>query len=128
MFSLFVEVFERLAAELGMLFQVIVGAIGNALELAPAHGEQILDVDASLRIVGQLVRFMPSLANVFFLYSVALIPLKALIDPLSMPFFIRPRHTKIFDLHLLELAGAESKVSGRNFVAKGLADLGNTKR
>ena len=39
LFSLLVEVFQRLAAELGMLLEVVVGSIGDALELAPTHGK-----------------------------------------------------------------------------------------
>src|SRR5262249_3651689 len=122
----FVEILKRFAAKLGVLFEIIVGAIGDSLKLAPAHWEKILDVDASFGIVGELVRFMLSLANVFFSYAVALIPCKTLLDPLLMPCFIRARHTEKFDLHLLELTGAEGKIARRDLISKRLPDLGDS--
>src|SRR5215510_12238725 len=126
--GLFVEILEGLAAELGVLFEIIVRAIGDSLELAPAHGEKILDIDASFGIVGQFVRFMLALSNVLRSYAVALVPLKALVHPLSMPFFIRPRHTEKLDLHLLELTGAERKIAGRDLISERFTDLGDSER
>src|SRR5215475_5918057 len=126
--GLFVEILKRLAAKLGVLFEIIVGAIGDSLKLAPAHGEKILDVDASFGIVGQFVRFMLALPNVLRSYAVALVPCKALHDPLLMPCFVRPRHTEKLDLHLLELTGAERKIARRDLISKRLTDLGDSER
>src|SRR5262245_59309542 len=55
LFGLFVKIFESLAAELGVLFEIIVGAIGDSLELAPPHREEIFDVNASFGIVSEFV-------------------------------------------------------------------------
>src|SRR5215475_1705044 len=126
--GLFVEILEGLAAELGVLFEIIVRAIGDSLELAPAHGEKILDIDTSFGIVGQFVRFMLALSNVLRSYAVTLIPCKTLLDPFSMPCFIRARHTEKFDLHLLELTGAERKIARRDLTSKRFTDLGNSKK
>jgi hypothetical protein len=38
------------------------------------------------------------------------------------------RIDKVLYLHLLELAGTECEVAGRDFISKSLADLGDTKR
>ena len=61
LFAFFVEIFEGLAAEMGVLFQIVVRTIRDAFKLAPAHREEILDVDASFGIVCQLVLLMLAL-------------------------------------------------------------------
>src|SRR5262245_2715651 len=75
----------------------------------------------------QLVPLMHAPANILFSNAVLLIPGEALVDPLLMPFFICTWHDEIFNLHLLELARAECKIARCDFVAEGLADLGNPK-
>src|SRR5207247_9865758 len=57
------------------------------------------------------------------------------LDPALVPALVgRPpvdrlqRIDEELDLHLLELAGPEDEIAGRDLVAKGLADLGDPKR
>src|SRR5207249_10877765 len=54
------------------------------------------------------------------------------LQPLILPVFeqLHPilRPAKIFQLHLLELAGAEGEVARINFVAKRFPDLGDAER
>ena len=50
-----VEVVELLARELGVLRQVVVGAVGDALELVPAPREEELHVGRAGGVVRQLV-------------------------------------------------------------------------
>src|SRR5262245_51156290 len=69
---------------------------------------------------------MFALSNIFFSYPVALVPPEALMNPLLMPCFIRARHTEKFDLHLLELPGAERKIARRDLISKRLTDLGDS--
>ena len=40
---------------LGVLLQVVIGTVGNAPQLAPAEGEQVLEVGGRLGVEGQLV-------------------------------------------------------------------------
>ena len=68
--ALLVEVFERLAAELGMLLQIEIGAVGDPFELAPTHRKQILDVGGALGVVRQLVFLMLAQAQVFLANAV----------------------------------------------------------
>ncbi len=50
-----VEVLEVLARRPGVIAEVEVAAIVDALELLPAEREAVLDVDRLLRVVGELV-------------------------------------------------------------------------
>ena len=52
---LLVEVLELLAAELGVLGEVEVAAVGDPLELGPPDREQVLDVAGRRGVVGELV-------------------------------------------------------------------------
>ena len=48
-----------------------------------------------------------------------------ILDPLAVPALRFGRRHEELHLHLLELAGAEDEVAGRDLVAEGLADLGD---
>ena len=50
-----VDVVELLARELGVTAEVVIRSIGDALQLRPAHREQVLDVARPGRVMGQLV-------------------------------------------------------------------------
>src|SRR3990172_359038 len=64
-------------------------------------------------------------AQVLLAHAVARIPGEALVDPTLVPLLVRSRHDEKFDLHLLELAGAESKIARRDLVTERFADLGD---
>ena len=55
-----IKVVQALAAGLLMAAQVVVGAVGDAPQLAPAEGEQELDVGGGLGVEGQLGGLMVS--------------------------------------------------------------------
>src|SRR5689334_11188278 len=55
LFGLLVEVLELLAAELGVLGEVEVAAVGDPLQLRPADREEVLDVAGRRGVVGELV-------------------------------------------------------------------------
>src|SRR5215510_6879520 len=126
--GLFVEILEGLAAELGVLFEIIVRAIGDSLELAPAHGEKILNIGSPFGVMRQFIFLMLAETNIFLANAISRVPGKALVDPLLMPFFIRSRQDKELDLHLLEFPRPKSEVAGRDLIAKGFADLRNAER
>ena len=65
--------------------------------------------------------FAPGYANRFP-------PAQAIFEPAIVPSFVAAWHHKELDFHLFEFAHAEQKVAWVDFVAEGLADLGNPKR
>ena len=60
-----------------MLGQVEVGAVGHAPQLAPAEGEQELEVGGGLGVEGELLRVMVPQAQVLVLQSQVQQPLVA---------------------------------------------------
>ena len=59
-----VEVFKALAARFNVPAKVIVGSVGNAPQLAPTEGEEVLEVCCRLGIEGKLCRVMVAQAQV----------------------------------------------------------------
>src|SRR5262245_26296873 len=86
--------------------------------------------------MGQLVGRLFAFAQMFRRNPQFDEPIESLLYPLLMQFNvvllarleILWRLTEVFDLHLLELAGPKSEVSGSYLVAKRLTDLCDTKR
>jgi hypothetical protein len=111
-----------------VLLQVVVRAARDPLELAPAHRELVLDVDAALGVERELV--LPVLAEpeVLLPDPVLQVPAVARVDPLLVDLLVRARAAEVLDLHLLELARAEREVAGRDLVPERLADLCDAER
>src|SRR5262249_34853331 len=120
---LLVEEREVLAAPLGVLLQVEVGAVRDALELGPAEREFIFDVGAALRVVRELVGRVLAKAQVLGLDAEAQVPLEALLLPVLVPLQVLAGLDEELHLHLLELARAEEEVARRDLVAERLAGL-----
>ena len=132
---LLVEVRERLATGLAVLLEVEVGAVRDALELAPADRELVVDVGGPLGVVGELALLVLAQPEVLAADTVALVPGESLLDPALMPHLVgRPTIDRIvrvdeeLDLHLLELVRPEDEVPGRDLVTEGLPDLGDPER
>src|SRR5260370_32144027 len=83
----------------------------------------ILDIGAALWLLRQPVVVVLAQTEIFRAYAVARVPAEALVDPALVPLFIGPRHNEKLDLHLLELARAESEIARSDLVAKRLAAL-----
>ena len=83
--SKYVSVFPL---NLGVLLEVVVGAVGDPLELAPADGEPVLDVHGALGVVGQLVLAVLAEPQVLGPDAVALVPGEALLDPVLVPVLV----------------------------------------
>ena len=124
---LLVVVFQALAAGLLMAAQVVVGAVGNAPQLAPAaaEGELILNVGGGTGVEGQLGRLMVPQTQALFLDAQAHQPVLAVVLPVGKPLQVGARLAEEFALHLLEFPGAEGEVARGNLVAEGLAHLAN---
>ena len=124
---LFVPVVHRAHAAL-MLTQVEIGAVGDAFQFLPvagAEGEFVFDIDAGLGIVGQFVGVVVAEAQVIFFDAQVQIPVEPLLFPVAVPIHIGAGLAEEFQLGLFELACAEDEGLGGDFIAEGLADLGD---
>src|SRR3712207_377783 len=111
--------------------EVEVGAVGDALELAPLRAleaEAVLDVDGALGVVGELLLGVLVVPQVLRRDAQVGVPAGALVDPVLVPLLVGARLDEELHLHLLELAGAEDEVARRDLVAEGLADLADAER
>ena len=110
-----------------MLGQVVVGAVRHAPQLAPAEGEQELEVGGRLGIEGQLLGLVVPQAQVFFFDAQAQQPVLAERAPVVEPLQVLAGLAEELQLHLLELAHAEDEVAGGDLVAEALADLADAR-
>src|SRR5205807_1284490 len=122
------DVLELRPRRIRLLRQVVVAAVGDALELGPADGVEVLDVARRRGVVRPLLLGVLAHAELRFAQAVAQIPLKSLLDPVRVPLRGLARRNEVLHLHLLELAHAEEEVAGRDLVAERLADLRDPER
>src|SRR3712207_2826390 len=123
--------YTTLFRSLGVRRQVEVGAVRDALELAPLRAleaEAVLDVDGALRVVRQLLLRVLVVPQVLRRDAQVGVPAGALVDPVLVPLLVGARLDEELHLHLLELAGAEDKVARRDLVAEGFALLRDPER
>ena len=118
-----VEVGQILAGHVLVLGQVVVGTVRHAPQLAPAEGEQELEVRGGLGVEAQLLGVVVTQAEVLVLQSDAQQPVVAEGAPVVEPLQIGAGLAEELQLHLLELADAEDEVARGDLVAEGLADL-----
>ena len=123
-----VEVVELLARVLGVLLEVVVGTLRDALELVEAPRERELDVGRPARIVRQLVVVVGAQAQHLGGDAVLDVPVQPLVAPVLVPVGRLGRRHEELEFHLLELAGAEDPVLRGDLVAEALADLGDPER
>ena len=116
------------AAGVLMLREVVVRAVGNAPELAPAEREEELEVRRCLGVEAQLLGIVVAQAEVLVLQADGEQPVVAERAPVVEPLKVGARLAEEFELHLLELAHAEDEVARRDLVAEGLADLADAER
>src|SRR5262249_14497445 len=126
--SLLVEVGQVLAARLGVAAEIEVAAVRDPLELGPTEREGGLDVDARLGIVGELVGAVRPEPQAVARDAEPDVPLEALLLPVVEPLSVVARTNEELELHLLELAGAEEEVPGRDLVAEGAPGLSDAER
>ena len=114
-----------------MGLEVVVGAVGDALKLRPlASGkeESILDIHGSLRVVRELFFRVLEESQIVRVQAEVDVPIPAVLQPVLMPFFVRPRLDEEFHFHLLEFTGPENEIARRYFVAETLPGLPDTER
>ncbi len=120
-----VEVLERLARGLGVLGEVVVASVGDALELAPPPGVEELHVGCGRRVVAELLGVVGAQPQSVGRHAEVEVPLVALVAPVLEPAPGLARLHEVLQLHLLELSGAEDEVAGSDLVAERLAHLGD---
>ena len=121
-----VEVLQRLPGELFVLREIVVAAIVHTFDLPPSEGKLVFDIDRGPGVVGELLVFAPS--ELARRDADGGKPLPALLFPVFVPLFLGTGSDEVLHFHLFELARSEEKISGVDFVSKGLADLGDAER
>ncbi len=123
-----VEVLEAFAGARRVGFEVVVGPVGDALELVPAPGKRELHVRGGRRVVGELVRTVVAQPQLRLGDPEGRVPGEPLGEPVLEPLRRVGRGDEVLHLHLLELAGAEDEVLRGDLVAERLAHLGDPER
>ena len=108
--------------------EVEVRAVVDPLELLPPERELVLDVEGGRRVVRELVGAVLVDAQLLVADAELPVPGAADFEPALEPLPILARLDEVLHLHLLELAGAEDEVPGRDLVAERLADLRDPER
>ncbi len=104
-----------------MAGQVVVGAVGDAPQLAPVgEREGVLDIGGGAAVEGQLCRLVVAQAQMLLLDAEAQQPVLAVVLPVLEPFQVGAGLAEELALHLLELAGAEGEVARGDLVAEAL--------
>ena len=95
-----------------MLSQVIIRPIRNAPQLAPAKGEEKLNIRSALAVEAQLLRRMIAGAHFILFHAQVFQPVNAELAPVREPLQIGTGFTEELQLHLLKFPGTERKVPG----------------
>src|SRR4029453_14927448 len=120
---LLVEILERFGARFLMLRQIVVGAIRHTFDFLAAEREIVFDVVSAFGIKrALLIRYVKEV-QVCARYADVLIKLQALFFPVLEQLHSLLRSAKIFQLHLLELAGSECEIAGIDLIPESLPDL-----
>src|SRR2546430_6603937 len=108
-----------------MRLEIKVGAISNAHQFVPLafivfalREKAILNVDRAFCVMREFFLWLLEESQIRLRDADILKPLIARVNPLLMRLFVFARSDEVFHLHLLELAGAKDKITGRDFVAK----------
>ena len=105
--------------------EVEVAAVGDALQLVPAPGEEELHVGRAAGVVRELALLVVAQVELVGRDAELEVPVHPLLEPVLEPLLGVGGRDEVLHLHLLELAGAEDEVLRRDLVAEGLADLGD---
>lgn len=111
-----------------MLRQVVIRAVGDAPEFAPAEREQEFEVRRRLGVECQLLRLMVAQAQAVLFDAQRKQPLLAERTPVVEPLQILAGLAEEFQLHLLKFADTEDEVAGGDFVAEGFTNLRDARR
>ena len=118
-----IEVGHILTGVILMLTEVIVGSVSDAPKLAPAEGEEELEVGGRLGVEAKLIGIVVTESEVLASHTEVEEPLVAEVLPILEPLKIGAGLAEELKLHLLELTGTEGEVTGGDLVSEGLTDL-----
>ena len=116
--GLLVEVGHVLAGGGLVLGQVVVGTVGHAPQLAPAEGEQELEVGGTLGVEAQFLGAVVTQTQVLLLHVQVQQPVAAEGTPILEPLHVGAGLAEELQLHLLKLTGTEGEVAGGDLVAE----------
>ena len=108
-----------------MRLEVEVGPVGDPLELAPAPGEEVLDVGRGFRVVGEVLLGVLAEPEAVLGDPEPHEPGEPFLAPIGEPAVGVGRRDEELQLHHLELTGAEDEVPWRDLVAETLTELGD---
>ena len=111
-----------------MLGQVVIGSVRDTPQFAPAEGEQELDIGGSLTVEAQFLRRVITKSHLVFLDAKRQQPVTAEASPVLEPLHIGAGLAEELQLHLLELSGTESEVTGCDLITERLTNLSDTER
>src|SRR5439155_5359456 len=126
--ALLADVLELRARVLGVLGEIEVAPVGDALELLPPDRIEVLDVARPARVVRALGLVVLADAQLAAAEAEVEVPLEPLLDPVPVPLLGLVRRHEVLHLHLLELAHAEEEVARGDLVAERLTDLRDAER
>jgi len=112
-----------------MLRQIVISTRRNAHQFLFSKGKAKGDIGASLRVVRQRISLVHVPAHEIGPEANVEQKGVGIVYPLLVkggPHVVAGWN-KVLDFHLFEFATAENEIAGRDFVAKGLANLGNAK-
>ena len=124
-----IKVFELRVRVLIVHAQVVVGAVCHTHEFAPfaaLETKTVLNVDGARRVVRTVVLRNIELAHVLGVNAQVNEPVPAVFNPCVKVLICFVGVNEVFDLHLLEFAGAEDEVAGGDLVTERLTDLPDT--
>src|SRR3989338_3938382 len=102
--------------------------VRDSEKLAPAPWETIFDVYRAFRVKSKFFFGVLSYSQVILRNAKAAIPIPNLFLPFFKGLGSGVFRNKIFDFHLLKLAGAECEVARSDFIAECFANLRDSKR
>src|SRR5919202_1814914 len=112
-----------------MLPKVVVGAVCDPLQLAPAERELVLDVRRHLRVMrALLVTVIPKAQPLGADPEHISVPAHSLVLPMVEPPLVVARLDEELHLHLLEFALPENELPCRDLVPETESLLGDSKR
>ena len=111
-----------------MLGQIVIGSVRDTPQFAPTEGEQELDIGSSLTVEAQFLRRVITKSHLVFLDAKRQQPVTAEASPVLEPLHIGAGLAEELQLHLLELSGTESEVTGCDLITERLTNLSDTER
>jgi len=123
---LFIKIFKGFSAGLLVLFEIVVRAVGDSLQLFGSKRERVEEVVCSLGVEGAILFWNIEDRDFIARDTDRFVPSKSISKPLVEPLFSLFWANEELNFHLFEFAGAKGEVAGINFVSEGFSNLGDS--